>query len=29
MLAIATPQDERGRIGRAYIESVERLGFVK
>ena len=29
MLAIATPQDERGRIGRAYLESVERLGFVK
>ena len=29
MLAIATPQDERGRIGRTYLESVERLGFVK
>jgi 1,2-phenylacetyl-CoA epoxidase catalytic subunit len=28
MNAIATPQDERHRLGRAYLESVERLGFV-
>lgn len=27
MQAIATPQEERGRLGRAYLESVERLGF--
>jgi 1,2-phenylacetyl-CoA epoxidase catalytic subunit len=28
MNAIATPLDERHRLGRAYLESVERLGFV-
>jgi len=28
MLSIATPQDERTRIGRTYLESVERLGLV-
>lgn len=27
MLVVATPADERGRVGRAYLESVERLGF--
>jgi 1,2-phenylacetyl-CoA epoxidase catalytic subunit len=27
MLVVATPADERNRVGRAYLESVERLGF--
>jgi hypothetical protein len=27
MLSIAAPADERYRLGRAYLESVERLGF--
>ena len=27
MLSIAAPADERHRLGRAYLESVERLGF--
>lgn len=27
MLVVATPADERGRVGRTYLESVERLGF--
>ncbi len=27
MQSIATPQDERHRLSRAYLESVERLGF--
>jgi 1,2-phenylacetyl-CoA epoxidase catalytic subunit len=27
MLSIAAPQDERHRLSRAYLESVERLGF--
>lgn len=29
MLAVSAPNDERGRVGRAYLESVERLGFAR